>query len=48
MGFQTGDVFSILVTLGIGVAIVFFYKKWKNKKYYCNECEKSWTEGEFD
>jgi hypothetical protein len=48
VGFQTGDVYSVLAAFIIGAAIVFFYKKWVNKKYYCNDCEKSWTEGGFD
>jgi hypothetical protein len=47
-GLKEGDVTSILLTFFIGAAIVFFYKKWVNKKYYCNDCEKSWTEGGFD
>lgn len=47
-GFQTGDIMSILITLGIGFAIVFFYKKWVNKKHNCNDCENQWTTGGFD
>ncbi len=47
-GFQTGSLSSIIITLGIGATIIIFYKKWINKKYYCNECKKSWTDGGFD
>lgn len=47
-GFQSGDIMSILITFGLGAAIVFFYKKWKNKKYYCNDCDNHWTDGGFD
>ncbi|GGE15626.1 hypothetical protein GCM10010831_16190 [Psychroflexus salis] len=47
-GFQSGEISSILITIGIGAAIVFFYKKWINIKYYCNDCSKNWTDGGFD
>lgn len=46
-GFQSGDVMTILITFGLGAAIVFFYKKWINKKYYCNDCDNQWTTGGF-
>lgn len=46
-GFQSGDVMTILITFGLGAAIVFFYKKWINKKYYCNDCDNHWTTGGF-
>jgi hypothetical protein len=47
-GFQSGDVMNILITLGIGAAIVFFYKKWINTDYYCNDCGNKWSTGGFN
>jgi len=40
-GFHSGVVMNILITLSIGAVIFFVYKKWINKKYNCNDCEKT-------
>jgi uncharacterized membrane protein len=46
-GFQSGDLMTILITFGLGAAIIFFYKKRINKKYYYNDFDNQWTTGGF-